>query len=360
MTSLLQDFIRSEGIQAVREVGVHVAQGQQYKNLYSFKYNQMTVDWGHPISRECRGIILDSNDNWKIVAWPYDKFFNYNEPEADELVEEPIRAFEKLDGNLMILYFYDGKWQMASSNSVTADGEVSDGKNGMTYRKLFRSTWENLGYKYPKEKNFTFMFEVMTPESQIINIHDSYRIVLHGVRDTQLGRELRPEPFAEKYKWEVAQEYEFSTVQEAVKQADSFDGLKQEGIVLCDAQFNRIKIKGQDYLKYKYAKRGMKPVALMDMAIDGELDDILSVFPAKKQYCLRIQDKLKNIYSTVSSDFKLIEHLEGREFAEEAKKMKYSFLLFRAKHFGMETVPSYIKKMSYKSKKKLLSDLGVL
>jgi tRNA splicing ligase len=31
------------------------------------------------IVRESRGVILDSANNWSVVALPFDKFFNYGE-----------------------------------------------------------------------------------------------------------------------------------------------------------------------------------------------------------------------------------------------------------------------------------------
>jgi hypothetical protein len=35
----------------------------------------MLIDW--PIVRESRGVVLDSDHDWRIVALPFDKFFNY-------------------------------------------------------------------------------------------------------------------------------------------------------------------------------------------------------------------------------------------------------------------------------------------
>jgi hypothetical protein len=105
---------------------------------------------------ECRGIILDANDNWNIVCYPYKKFFNYGEPNAGinslnirtrrvyfnyvsyhfrfsmffilllffSLVAEidwnSAVVTEKLDGSLVTLYWYQNGWQVSSTG--TPDG----------------------------------------------------------------------------------------------------------------------------------------------------------------------------------------------------------------------------------------------
>jgi hypothetical protein len=35
--------------------------------------------------QECRGLILDTKNNWSVVALPYTKFFNYADPHAAEI-----------------------------------------------------------------------------------------------------------------------------------------------------------------------------------------------------------------------------------------------------------------------------------
>ncbi len=58
---------------------------------------------GEKIVQQCRGIILDEANNWQIVSYPYDKFFNYEESYAPQLDWSTAKIFEKLDGSLMTL-----------------------------------------------------------------------------------------------------------------------------------------------------------------------------------------------------------------------------------------------------------------
>lgn len=49
-------------------------------------------DLSDPLVQICRGIILDSKANWKIVAFPFVKFFNFGEPRAQQLDWDSVRV----------------------------------------------------------------------------------------------------------------------------------------------------------------------------------------------------------------------------------------------------------------------------
>lgn len=68
-----------------------------YSKTYQYEHNK--VDWD-PLVKQCRGIIFDTTDNYKIVALPFPKFFNYGEggihyPSQGAKLEG---VYEKVDG----------------------------------------------------------------------------------------------------------------------------------------------------------------------------------------------------------------------------------------------------------------------
>jgi RNA ligase len=65
----------------------------QYENVW----NEATLT--------CRGLICDIDGN--VVARPFRKFFNLEQVES--LPDKPFDVYEKLDGSLGILYWWDGK-----------------------------------------------------------------------------------------------------------------------------------------------------------------------------------------------------------------------------------------------------------
>src|SRR5688572_22229350 len=115
-----------------------------------------------PVVQECRGLIVDEAEAWRVVCRAYDKFFNVGEPNAAAIDWATARVYDKLDGSLMTLYGYRGKWHVASSGLPDAAGVAHD--SGVTFADLFRRMWSQLGYRWPGEPDAgagrCFMFEL--------------------------------------------------------------------------------------------------------------------------------------------------------------------------------------------------------
>src|SRR4051812_39544178 len=85
--SLLQAYLRAGGTpeELHAKYAIKCKKHGKYPNLLLFKYDQLESPFAEPLVRECRGIILDSEDNWRIVCRPFSKFFN-----AQESLAAPI------------------------------------------------------------------------------------------------------------------------------------------------------------------------------------------------------------------------------------------------------------------------------
>jgi tRNA splicing ligase len=88
------------------------AQYEQYWNEYTLM---------------CRGLVIDVDFN--VVARPFGKFFNLEEHNKSEIPSElPFEAYEKMDGSLGILFFYNGEWRMATRGSFESDQAIKAGE----------------------------------------------------------------------------------------------------------------------------------------------------------------------------------------------------------------------------------------
>lgn len=74
------------------------------------------------ITKSCRGLVLDKEGN--VVAKSFDKFFNYEELTLDDIPNESFEVFEKMDGSLLIVFWYEGKWIVASRGSFTSEQAI--------------------------------------------------------------------------------------------------------------------------------------------------------------------------------------------------------------------------------------------
>lgn len=65
----------------------------KYPNLIEFKYLQ-SASFKNPICHEARGIILDENKNFEVVAYPYSKFFDYNDTKYSQVKDFDFRKYK--------------------------------------------------------------------------------------------------------------------------------------------------------------------------------------------------------------------------------------------------------------------------
>ena len=138
----LQEYLRENGLERLsQEYKIKINRHQKYPHLVCLKYSQIESPMAAKVVQQSRGIILNEKRNWDIVSYAYDKFFNYGEPLAVQIDWQKATVYDKLDGSLMILYYYDNKWQVQSSGTADGSGEVN-GFN-VTFAELFWQVWHH-------------------------------------------------------------------------------------------------------------------------------------------------------------------------------------------------------------------------
>lgn len=73
----------------------------------------------------CRGMVIDAKGN--ILARPFQKFKNYEEHDPSEIdLTQDYEIFEKMDGSLIILFYYElhETWIVASRGSFISEQSI--------------------------------------------------------------------------------------------------------------------------------------------------------------------------------------------------------------------------------------------
>ena len=281
--SKLQTALRSgeETLESLAsKYSIKVKPHPKYPALVQLKYSQIDSPMGNELIQECRGCILDTSRNFEFVARPFDKFFNQGEGHAAPIDWETARVQEKLDGSLMIVYYYDDQWNVATSGTPDAGGEVNN-KPGTTFAQLFDLTWRELGYSIKSlDPNLTYMFELMTKYNRVVVNHPKSRLVLIGVRDRLTGDEHSVHRDLFRNEFEVVRWFNDLNGEEKVQASmEHFSGLQQEGYVVVDHNFNRVKIKHPTYLAAHHLVGSLSPKNLLELVRQGEMPEILAYFP---------------------------------------------------------------------------------
>lgn len=216
--------------------------------LCIFNYN-ITSDFSLPEVAEARGIILDTEKR-EVVCWPFRKFGNYNESYADRIDWQTARVQEKVDGSIVKLWF-DGKrgaWQFSTNGCIRAEEASVDGRWDLKYGDLIRKA-ENYG-EIPfdaLDREKTYIFELVSPEAPIVVAYPKTLLYHIGTRSNLTGREETPDIGLPRPK-----EYPLSSLEDCLRAAAALNATKEavteEGFVVVDGDFRRVKIKSPDYL----------------------------------------------------------------------------------------------------------------
>ena len=114
----VQKFLRQGGTvdRLKAELGINV---DRKDDLVLLSYDQIDSPKTDPIVMECRGLILEKGA-WEVVSMPFRRFFNHGEM-LDLTKDFPYpgaKAQQKLDGSLIQLFHWNGRWRMSTRGKV--------------------------------------------------------------------------------------------------------------------------------------------------------------------------------------------------------------------------------------------------
>lgn len=333
----IQEYLRSGGTveQIKEELHLHVREHTQYPNLLLFKYNQIHSPLSHPICQESRGLILDSEDNWKVVAYPFRKFFNYSEGLADKFDFTSAEVYEKIDGTLCTLYYYAGAWHVSTLGVPDASGPVHEDIPEETFKSLFWKVWMEKGYDFPRDIEGCYMFELTTHYNRIICKYEEPGLTLLGARHIPTLEELEPEIVARENGWTCVKKQSLSSLENAIEFLKQTNPLETEGFVIKskfkeNGNFLRYKIKSLKYLALAHLKEGMCEKRMLSLIQLGETSEVLAYFPEFKPLFENIFRKFNTLLFDIELMYSDIENIpEQKDFAKEALKYPYFSILFQ-------------------------------
>lgn len=355
MISLQQHLISGGSIQDLEDkFAINAKRHKTYSNLVLFKYNQMDSPFSEQIVRECRGIILDENNNWKIVSRAFDKFFNHGEGHAANIDWSTAQVQEKVDGSLCVLYPYQNQWHIATSGTPDASGRID--KTELIFSGLFWETLKNYG-ELPEPIDYCFYFELTSPYNRVVCIHSDSKLTLLGARNLLTQLEISPEQALDLLKINVLRT-KFFNLQSYQDIADSFANmspLSQEGYVIVDQYFNRVKVKHPGYVALHHAKDGMTTKAFVEIARSGEVPEVIAAFPEFAPLLNDAKKRVEDLILELNNDYEKIKDISiQKDFALQAVKTKCPAALFQLRAQKVKSIRQAIAELRIESVMPLL------
>lgn len=323
-------------------------------NLVILNYDQIFSPMSHPIVQECRGLILDAK-TFDICCFPFRKFFNYGEGHCPVINWTQAKVLEKIDGSNLNLWYnpYKEDFCFSTRKMIYAKGESNSGKtfDQIVHLALneMQIDWNDLKQKL--NKKYTYMFELTSPYSIVYIPYDGNSLTLLAVRDITTLEEVDPKPIAQQLKFPVPKEYSLSQLDDIVSMVNSWKGSEQEGVVVVDNKYNRIKVKNQAYVSgqaivfsVNASPRNLARLVLMDQS-----DDVLgSCSQSVKDDINAFKTKLSKLVTTIEKEYVKYESINDmKQFALAIKDNPYKSLFFAKKRQQIDDFRTYIKNLAF-------------
>ena len=249
----------------------------QYENLWD------------EVTLSTRGLVTD--DKGDIVATPFKKFFNIEEGKYTPT--ETFEVYEKMDGSLGIVFWYQGQWVVATRGSFTSDQAIKATELLQKYNTdiMFR--------------HMTFCFEIIYPENRIVlDYKGEEKLVLLGAFDNW-GKDYDITDWDE-WGFDVVKKYDGINDYKQLKEMVKND---QEGFVVKFSNGDRVKVKGVEYLRLHKIMTNVSTTGIWEYLKNGE--DVMELL---KDVPDEFYTKIKNYVKELRYFFMSISEDAGKRF----------------------------------------------
>lgn len=254
----------------------------QYPEIYCINYNQIKTKYdtkivnSAKIINQARGIIIDLSDPKfpRILCLPFIRFFNLGESRASQIDLSTAKAVQKADGSLIKLFFhpYQKKWVPASRGLTYLPDNLLP-----TWQEAFANSKDKYGFSFESlDRECVYIFELVGPDNQIVVVYQEAALIHLGTRRMSDLSEIQADIGLPQPKQYDLGEITYEAAKELVK---GFNGLENEGLILVDSEWNRVKVKSPSYVLLHHSKGDQVPInnLVTRGILTNEIDEIKSV-----------------------------------------------------------------------------------
>lgn len=339
----VQQYLHEKGLSSlVEEFGIKTNEHEDGRVILN--YHQIDSDKFkfEEIVRECRGLVLNKYD-WSLVARSFPRFFNLGEyrKEQDKFRWGQSIATEKVDGSLIIIYYWNGGWHVNTRNSYS-NTNVND--SPFTFRQLvdmaLPQNWQN---KF--DPKITYIGEVCSLYNKVVRNYQTptFYLLTSFSNEVELTHSATDD-IAKEAGLLLPNKYIFSNVcdiQSFLTEKASKDPT-YEGLVLRDKDNKRIKCKSESYIQlHRLSNNGniASVKNILGFVLKGEESEILTYFPELKQSVYEVKNAIRPVVDRMMwlwNTYK--DEPDQKRFALSIKDHPLSYALFKARKHNISPV----------------------
>lgn len=213
------------------------------------------------VTTRTRGLITDSTG--AIKARSFKKFYNIEQNRHKET--DTFTITEKVDGSLIILFYYEGEWIVTSRGSFTSP-QADYAKN------LIDTIYDISGLN----KELSYVFEVIYPENRVVVDYKDRKELIFLAAFAKDGTEIDSEEAIKGAGIPIVKKYDFHDYR-AIK---NLNWENCEGFVVRFSNGERVKVKFEDYLRIHGRVTNLSGLGIWMRFSKGEgIEDILEDMP---------------------------------------------------------------------------------
>ncbi len=319
--------------------------------LVILNYNQIESPKTDKIVRECRGLTLEIN-SWNVVAKSFPRFFNWGEvqDEMDLFDFSDFHTLSKEDGSLCLIYNYKGNWYANTRGSFGID-EINF--SGITWNQGFcKALGVNSLNDLKLDPSLTHVAEFCSPWNKVVRRYPDPKMYLLSAFDGLNELHIDDVDKLVSNYFHRPMRYNFYSISEIQKflQVTSEADATFEGVVICDKNGLRYKVKNPTYLALHSLKGEgnnlFHPKYLVPFILNGESSELLTYFPEATSKFNEYSEIVNNAYSVLEKTWEENWQIkEQKDFALSiVPKTKFSGILFSLRRLhGMNQSKELLK-----------------
>jgi hypothetical protein len=165
---------------------IQVSPHSSHSNLLHLEFSTEDSPYDSKLVRECTPLLYDISRH-QVIACGHPRLFLTTADALQYFSIDPktwdfsqCKIYHKKDGVLILLYFYEKEWHVASVSSADASEKICQKK----LKEIFWETWTDLKYQLP-DSDSCYVFEFLHSDTRKIIKYVKNDIVLHGVYQIQ-------------------------------------------------------------------------------------------------------------------------------------------------------------------------------
>lgn len=294
------------------------------RNLIMFKYNQIDSDFNLKLVRECRGLILDE-DTLELVSVPFFKFGNYGESYCPEIDWSTAHCGQKVDGSLIKIVNIGDNLLISTNGTILASKAPIAEQIGCSYATFGdivaeqldavaeRSGWqeklrqEGLGALW--KEGYTYMFELCSPWTRVVVPHKENKLYFLGKRNNETLEEtyFTDDPVMSVL-FDTPKVYPLKSIDECLAATKDMPW-DEEGYVVCDSKFNRVKVKSPSYVAAHHLKGNgvMSYSRALELVRANEIEEICQYFEEFRSALEEMKEKYLKLVAEAETAVEALE-----------------------------------------------------